>query len=242
MLSEITKDNKYTAMQQNQYDYEASQWSLTNLDPVVGSFDGHMKWQDYYQYLFGSIETANKIALDFGCGPGRGIVQFADLFTRIDGIDISQQNIDNAKIYVEENKLSFVPKLYKNNGIDIADIENNTYDIIFSTICMQHICVYDIRYNLFKEFFRALKPGGYICIQMGYGFGHPKSVSYFVNFYDAQTTNGSMDVRIENIPDLIEDLDNIGFCCITHDIRPTGPGDSHPNWLYFRSKKPNDCK
>jgi ubiquinone/menaquinone biosynthesis C-methylase UbiE len=230
---------KYAAMQQAQYDNEASQWSLSNLDPVVGSFEQHTKWQDYFDFLFQGIDTPDKIALDFGCGPGRCIVQFANLFKQIDGIDISKTNLDNAKTYISKYNLPFTPNLFKNNGIDIANIQDNTYDIIFSTIAMQHIAVYDIRYNLFSEFFRALKPGGYICIQMGYGSRHPQSVSYFANFYDAQTTNGSMDVRIENAEDLINDLDQIGFCRISYDLRPTGPGDSHSQWIYFRAKKPN---
>jgi ubiquinone/menaquinone biosynthesis C-methylase UbiE len=231
------QDNKYTAMQQAQYDQEASQWSITNLNPVVGSFEQHTRWQDYFDYLFQGINTSNKIALDFGCGPGRCIVQFAHLFKQIDGIDISQANIDNAKIYTKQHNLT--PNLFKNNGTDISIIPDNTYDIIFSTIALQHISVYDIRYNLFKEFLRALKPNGYIAIQMGYGSRHPSSVSYFENFYDAETTNGSMDVRIENATDLINDLDQIGFCHISYDLRPTGPGDSHSQWIYFRAKKPN---
>lgn len=233
-----TSNNKYTAMQQKQFDHEASQWSLSNRDPVVGSFDGHTKWRDYHDYLFKGIQTQDKIALDFGCGPGRGIVRFANLFDRIDGIDISQGNIDNARVYVNQHNLSFTPQLHKNNGVDIGDISDCSYDVVFSMICMQHICVYDIRYGLLKEFLRVLKPGGHICIQMGYGSRHPKSVDYFDNFYEALTTNGSMDVRINDVSDLITDLDSIGFCRIDYDLRPTGPGDSHSEWIYFRAKKP----
>jgi len=61
--------NKYTVMQQTQYDLEASKWTLDNRDAVVGAFDEHNSWKDYDNYLFKDINTKNKIALDFGCGP-----------------------------------------------------------------------------------------------------------------------------------------------------------------------------
>jgi len=33
--------NKYTDMQKNQYEDDASRWSIENRDPVVGGFDLH---------------------------------------------------------------------------------------------------------------------------------------------------------------------------------------------------------
>ena len=62
--------NKYTVMQNAQYDLDAAEWSSDNRDPVVGSFDKHNNWADYDNFLFKGIDTTQKIALDFGCGPG----------------------------------------------------------------------------------------------------------------------------------------------------------------------------
>lgn len=230
-------DNKYTQMQQEHYDSEASHWALDNRDPVVGSFDKHVAWEDYNNYLFKGIDTNGKTALDFGCGPGRCIVQFANRFKQIDGIDISQINLNNAKLWCEENKLPFMPNLYKANGVDISDIVEKTYDIVYSTICMQHICVRDIRLSLMKEFLRVLKPDGTLCVQMGFGPGHPRSVDYYDNYYDADETNGGGDVRVEDPAQLSKDLRHIGFTKFDFDIRPVGPGDGHANWIFFRATK-----
>lgn len=230
--------NSYTTMQQNHYDEMASKWSLDNREPVVGSFDKHNNWSDYETFLFKDIATKDKVALDFGCGPGRGIVQFSPLFARIDGTDISQVNLDNAKLWFEHSKLSFEPNLYKTNGVDLSAIKDEQYDVIYSTICLQHICVHEIRFNLFKEFYRVLKSSGSICIQMGCGrLNKPGGSGYYDNVYTATSTNGYGDVQISNSDQVKYDLEKIGFKNFKYDIRPTGPGDAHENWIYFRASK-----
>lgn len=232
----VDENNKYTQMQKSQYDQEAKEWSVDNRNPVVGSFDLHNNWEDYDNFLFKDVDTSNKCSLDFGCGPGRNIVKFAKRFNRIDGADISEYNLNNAKIWCAQNNVP-EPILYKNNGIDLSVIDSNKYDVIFSTICLQHICVYDIRFSFLKEFFRVLKPGGSLCCQMGYGTNHPCTVAYFDNNYDATVTNSGCDTRIESPDQIKSDLEKIGFVNFSHDIRPVGPGDVHSNWIFFRATK-----
>lgn len=232
----MDSNNKYSQMQQKQYDHEASVWTPDYRDPVVGSFDKHNVWEDYDNFLFKDIPTNGKIALDFGCGPGRNIVKFANRFNRIDGADISGINLKNAALWCQHNNLP-IPIFYQNNGTDLSLVLDNTYDIVFSTICLQHICVHDIRFNLMKEFHRALKPGGAICLQMGFGVGHPITVGYFDNHYDATITNSGCDTRVDSPDELKSDLDKIGFRNFEYDIRPVGPGDAHGGWIFFRAFK-----
>jgi ubiquinone/menaquinone biosynthesis C-methylase UbiE len=230
--------SKYAQMQKELYETEAVKWSLETKDPVVGSFELHNLWPDYDIYLFKDIETAGKTALDFGCGPGRNIVKFADRFSQIDGVDISQTNLNKARIWFMKNNLQTIPQLFVNNGIDLTGINDNVYDVVFSTIAMQHICVHETRYSLLSEFYRVLKPGGSLCIQMGYGASpHKRAVHYHDNYYDAEGTNGFCDVRIDDSDQLKNDLDQIGFTNFQYDIRPVGPGDGHANWIFFRGIK-----
>lgn len=238
----INSNNKYTQMQQKQYNHEASCWTPENRNIecgyVVGSFDKHNEWKDYDDFLFKNINTSDKIALDFGCGPCRNIVKFCDRFNRIDGTDLSQVNLDKGKSWCENNKVSFIPNLYKTNGVDLSNIESNSYDIVFSTICFQHICVHEIRYNLLQEFHRVLKSGGSVCIQMGYGKKHIRGVNYFDNYYDSLGTNSYQDVMIEDPDQVKTDLDKIGFKDFSYDLRPVGPGDGgHEQWIFFRATK-----
>jgi ubiquinone/menaquinone biosynthesis C-methylase UbiE len=95
----INTDNRYTKMQLDFYNYEASIWSEENREPVVGSFDAHNNWNDY-ENLFTEIEhPKEKIGLDFACGPGRNLVKYSSRFKRLDGVDISPINIKKAEEY-----------------------------------------------------------------------------------------------------------------------------------------------
>jgi len=232
----VNSDNKYTKMQLDFYNEEASRWSELNREPVVGSFDAHNDWQGY-DNLFINIDNPNdKIALDFGCGPGRNLVKYKGLFNRFDGVDMSPINIDKAKQYTFRNGITN-RKLYVNNGIDLDVISNEQYDVVFSTICLQHICVYDIRKSYFKEFHRVLKDGGMVTIQMGFGANSPQTVGYYENYYDATGTNRRCDVCIESAEQLEKDLLEIGFKDFKYKLDTTGPGDIHPNWIYFTAIK-----
>jgi ubiquinone/menaquinone biosynthesis C-methylase UbiE len=234
----MDSNNKYTKMQQNHYDTAAKQWDVNHRDPVVGGFDAHNEWADYDNFLFKGISnTQDKVALDFGCGPGRNIAKFANQFSKIDGTDISQINLDNAAKWATHNSLPFQPTLYKADGVGIPSVPTNTYDVVFSTICIQHICVHEIRLNLFKEFNRVLKDNGSIAIQMGFGKLNKPGVSYYANYYEALTTNGWCDVQIDNVEQLKADIELAGFHGFDYDIRPVGPGDLHSNWIFFRANK-----
>jgi len=237
-LKNVVSTNKYTVMQKNAYDNDATMWSVNNLDPVVGSFNAHNNWSDY-EFLFKDIKNIeSKIVLDFGCGPGRNLVKYSDKFKKIDGVDIAEKNLENALIWIKYN--NFDPQKYKLilcNGVDLNNICDEEYDVIMSTITMQHICVYDIRFNYLKEFYRVLKPGGYITIQMGYGVPSHLTVDYYDNNYDAISTNRGCDTNISNYTQVEKDLSIIGFKNFNYYIRPTGPGDIHPFWIFFNAQK-----
>jgi ubiquinone/menaquinone biosynthesis C-methylase UbiE len=231
--------NKYTKMQKDFYEESASGWSIENRDPVVGSFDLHNNWVDYDKYLFKDINLTDlKSCLDFGCGPGRNIAKYNKLFSQFDGVDISKNNLNNAKKWLEYNDCDIEKtNLILCNGLDLDNISTNSYDVIMSTICFQHICVHEIRKNYFKEFYRVLKNNGKITIQMGFGSGHPKSVDYYANNYDALETNSGCDTRIEDPLSLEKDLLEIGFNNFKFYITDTGPGCAHSNWIFFNAEK-----
>ena len=105
-----------------------------------------------------------------------------------------------------------------------------------STITLQHICVYDIRFNYLKEFYRVLKPGGLLSIQMGYGEGKAGAVDYYCNNYDATSTNSNCDTMVTDVEQPINDLGKIGFKDIQVFVRPSY-SDKHPQWIYCKATK-----
>jgi ubiquinone/menaquinone biosynthesis C-methylase UbiE len=225
-------------MQNEYYDEYASQWSLSFRDPVVGSYDAHNSWPDYDTFLFKDFDTTGLVALEYGCGPGRNLVKFSDRFARIDGVDISDVNIDKAKINLEHNGIHD-SNLYVTSGDNLSMVEDNIYDVVFAVICFQHICSHEIRFNILEDIYRVLKPGGKLCFQMGYGGkeGIP-TAGYFDDIFDAASTNGHADVSITDESDIQKDLiEKIGYINYRSDIRETGPGDNHRNWIWVQAEK-----
>lgn len=234
-------DNPFTRMQREFYAREAARWSPEDKNPVVGAWDRHENYEGY-DLLFDGIDTARMIALDFGCGPGRMIRRYANRFLRIDGADINRLNLTNAMLFCA---FRTYPLLYLVDGVSLKGIDEcgrgPYYDLVFSTLCLQHIPVHAIRMNLFREFYRVLKPGGWLTAQMGFGDdGDPRGVGYYEDKWDAQATNGGCDTRVEDREQLRSDLEICGFAPDSWRsvVVPAGPNDWHPEWIFFRAQKP----
>lgn len=231
-VSSLTPENPYTKMQRDYYDRTAHIMNKENHMFHNGN-------QDYWDILVSDTEKnyRNKVGLDFGCGCGRNMQNLWYRFERIDGIDISERNLE----FAEKNLInSGCPKdrfnLHLSNGTDLNNLKTESYDFVMSTIVLQHICVYEIRFNILKDFLRILKPGGLLSFQMGYGEGYGRA-EYYENHYDAQATNSDHDTKVTDPEQITKDLDRVGFEKITHQIRPPY-SDSHPNWIFVKAYKP----
>lgn len=236
----------YVKMQKLNYDLYAAadQISAGSIegDYVVGSWQAHDQWGDYNDYLMKYVpRNESWLALDYGCGPGRNLRRWSSIFARIDGVDIAQKNLENARVFLRDLPPAKKPNLFLTDGMDCGDALKNNYDFAFSTICLQHICVYDVRYSILKNLFSCLKPDGRISIQMGYGVPSPLTVSYRENFFAAVGTNRLADVAISSPDEVKNDLEKIGFVAFEYWIRPVGPGDVHPHWIFFTAVKPKDA-
>jgi ubiquinone/menaquinone biosynthesis C-methylase UbiE len=157
-------------------------------------------------------------------------------FDRVDGVDISQNNIDYC-IQTHPIRSTF----YKNNGNNLEELQDDTYDFVMSTIVFQHLCLHELRYALKKEIYRVMKPGGIFSFQMGYGdlsfVGHGKVYSYYENAYHAMGSNGGDDIRVNEPSQLVDDLTSIGFKNVEYRIEQPWKDGGHPNWIYVRCEK-----
>lgn len=229
----ISEENNYTKMQKNAYNNGTSNHEEHNSNP------------DYWDILLGDLKNSDqwngKTALDFACGKGRNVTNIHGLsnWARVDGVDISQSNID----YCRNTYVNLNSNWFCNNGVDLKDIKSDEYDFVMSTIALQHIPVYDIRKSIILEILRVLKSGGLFSFQMGYGenledsMKRPRS-SYYENTYNAKGTNSEHDVRVQNENEVIEDLNNIGFINITTEVKNTYSDYGHPQWIYIKCFKP----
>lgn len=223
---------------------------------VVGCFEEHEKYP-YERYLLEKFPNNGQegvlnwllgvTALDFGCGPGRMILRMSNRFARVDGVDISPTCIATAERWTQH--LVHKPRLYVNDGVVLNGVPSEEYDFVYSTIAFHHINPYDIRISLLGEFFRVLKPGGRLAIQMFYTTTPRQDwhqhTSWRESFHDAPMTNGYYDVRItpENTAEVKEDLEKIGFVDVDFRIAPYPPpphprGPSETDWIFIHAKKP----
>jgi len=228
----VNNNNNYTQMQVMQYSDGTS------------NHDEHNDNSDYWDILLGDLKNKQnwkgKTGLDFACGKGRNVTNMLTLadWVRVDGIDISNGNIE----YCKTNYQSHPSNWYCNNGTDVSDLNDNEYDFIMSTIALQHIPVYDIRKSLITDLLRTLKPGGLFSFQMGFGEGlespiGPRS-SYYANTYDAEGTNSHHDVRIHNEEEVVLDLLNIGYTNIKTEVKESYSDSGHTHWIYVKAYKP----
>lgn len=227
-------ENDYTLMQKKYYEEE------TQTMAIVNHFN-HNENPDYWNILLQPLmigDWKEKTVLDFGCGCGRNVF---NIITKFDvnsahGCDISGNNIAYCKEWMPKvtNKSNY--DFIEVDGQSLYPIESNKYDLIVSTIVLQHICVYTIRRKILEDMYRCLKSDGILSIQMGYGYGHPIAADYFENATHATQTNSGYDVRIIDPSQITNDLKEIGFKDITY-ILSHAWSDSHEKWIYVKGIK-----
>ena len=224
---------------------------------VVGNYEWHEAFP-YEQFLFFDVDTNEPLVkfdestvADFACGPGRMVNRARRMFKQVDGIDISEYALDYAKrTYPGSN-------FYISSGIDVGDAPTNHYDLVFSTIAIQHIASKTIRENIYRGIESILKPGGYMSIQIGYNptikagrWSHDtEHAAYDFDFWDAQATNGHADMVIneDDLPKVKQDFgaifDDVKITLVNVDqIYRNLNGHFHPpywasDWMFVQGKK-----
>jgi len=231
----IDPNNPYTKMQKMDYEREASGMNKENHKI-------HNDNPDYWSILVSDTETGfeDKVGLDFGCGCGRNVQNLWKRFKRMDGCDISSGNINFS---TQNNRAigNTKSKFYVTDGTNLQPVPRNEYDFVMSTIVLQHIPIYDIRYGILKDILRVMKPGGLLSFQMGFGKADISDgagiANYHDNAYQARSTNSSYDVQVLDATDILEDLYKIGFTNITYQFGKPWT-DRHPQWIFMKARKP----
>jgi SAM-dependent methyltransferase len=247
----LDQNNPYTTMQKAWYEAESSMMRVEN-------HQFHDSNPDYNSILFGSVvenpdRWKEKTALEFGCGCGRNVLNLSALasWSRVDGCDISEENIRFCGTLASSTSQFFVT-----SGIDCGKTLDKSYDFVFSTIVLQHICVHEIRLAILKDIYRVLKPGGTFSFQMGYDGPDAESkiaeipvlsgnqrdrnytrIQYFENRYSEVKTNSHADTMVENPEFLVSDLKSVGFRDISFQIRRPWCDDKHPAWIFVSCSK-----
>jgi ubiquinone/menaquinone biosynthesis C-methylase UbiE len=101
-------------------------------------------------------------ALDFGCGAGRLTQALAGYFDEVHGVDVAPSMINLARRY---NRNGDRCRYHLNDCSSLRLFEDNTFDLVYSVITLQHIDPADSK-NYISEFVRTLAPGGLLVFQI----------------------------------------------------------------------------
>lgn len=230
----MSTEQDYTRMQRTYYNNETPTMSVMNHSQ-------HNSNPDYWNILLSPLKSgdwSNKKVLDFGCGCGRNVINVLENFkvAEAHGCDISITNVNYCNSLLSEKGLKNF-YFFESDGRSLNPSESGVYDLIMSTIVLQHIPVYNIRKEILTDMFRCLKQDGVLSIQMGFGTAHYNTSDYYDNATYATTTNSGHDVRVTSEDQLVKDLEGIGFKDVQTFVRNAWE-DSHSQWIFAIARKP----
>ena len=109
-----------------------------------------------YQKIIENKDTSSMNVLEIGCGIGRILIPMRKIFGNVTGIDISSEMVLLGQKYVSD-----IPNcsIIENNGVDLSEFSDNSFDFCYSFIVFQHIPEKQIVENYIKEVSRILKVG-----------------------------------------------------------------------------------
>jgi ubiquinone/menaquinone biosynthesis C-methylase UbiE len=113
---------------------------------------GKIRWKRRVEMLTGSLQPGMKV-LEIGCGTGFFTQEIIKKKVQLTAIDISPDLLELAKSYISDPDLEF--RLENAYQMTFA---NQSFDAVVGSSVLHHLEVD----QALKEFYRVLKPGGYI--------------------------------------------------------------------------------
>ena len=109
--------------------------------------------------------VAGKHLLEIGCGGAQCGIAFAKQGAIVSGVDIAVAQLEYAKELAEKNSVSIT--FYQRDMTDLAPIDSESQDIVFSSIAFHYV---DDILSCFKEVYRVLKSKGLFVWSVGHPF------------------------------------------------------------------------
>ena len=101
-------------------------------------------------------------ALDFGCGVGRLSRPLAERFRECVALDISEGMVKLARELNEDRPNC---RFLVNAAPDLGQLETDSFDLVYSSLVLQHMPSVEVVEAYVSEFLRILRPGGLAVFQ-----------------------------------------------------------------------------
>ena len=98
------------------------------------------------------VPATRREALDFGCGLGRLTRALGARFERCVGVDISPRMVDRARALTPSPSCEF----RVNPGADLTGLEDERFDLVLSSVVLQHVARRRWIEAYLQEFVRVL--------------------------------------------------------------------------------------
>ena len=140
-------------------DVLAESYKLKNRFSHIWSYPSRVEFDKKFDQYFEDIKSLT--VLDYGCGNGNKSFEYLKKGAVVEGIDISENYINNCKRQAAEN--GFPPCSYRFQVMDAhaLDFPDNKFDIVAGNGILHHL---DAEIAL-SEIYRVLKPGGRVLLQ-----------------------------------------------------------------------------
>src|SRR5205823_2698739 len=164
-------DNSHErSLRGHQQDWE----ELAGIDPlwaILSAPEGRDgRWQLEAFFISGETEIEQALAdgpatrpgrreraLDFGCGVGRLTRALSSRFAECYGIDISARMIELAQdLNRDRPGCTFV----LNDRPDLSQFDSSSFDLVYSSLVLQHMPSPEIALGYISEFLRLVRPDG----------------------------------------------------------------------------------
>ena len=147
----------------------------------------------FFQDILTNLQKKDAKFLDVSCGTGDHMVMFAKWGFTGKGIDISEQNIEQAKLLAQKNNCS--EKMEFVLG-DILELENNfpdeKFDFIFCIGNTLSIFDKDERSRIVNQMLKLLNKNGVILIQAVNYLSHQENDQWFYNPSLKRNSDGTL--------------------------------------------------
>jgi SAM-dependent methyltransferase len=117
-----------------------------------------------YDVLLGDAGHTGRFGsvLDFGCGVGRLSLAWGRRADSVTGVDISRSMIERGRIVVASAPNV---RLLVNDAVDLGQFPDESFDLVFSHICLQHM-PWPLAAGYIAEFGRVAVRGGFVAFQL----------------------------------------------------------------------------
>jgi len=184
-----------------------------------------------------NVDVSELALLDVGCGVGRVM----ECFTQhgvgsIDGADVSQAMLSHAR----QSPMLEGSRFFETDGTNVGGVEPEAYDIVYSCLCMHHICMRQTRLKIVEAMARALKPTGMVWLEYGFFPGVsdsmiPRNHAHWADNKVARSTNSQADVWLtpESLGEAFRDMSLFFSDVRLEDITAWANYDDYePNAIY----------